>query len=94
MRMQWVYSEEEGRKRRRRRPGRHQNVTRLWRKQRQTFVNIFNMWVMTMITIVILDELLLWMRCRQLRREAREAMNRLIEVLETQNNEHLYSTIL
>ena len=63
------------------------------RKQRLTFVNIVNMWVVTMITIVI-DELLLWMRCRQLRREAREAMNRLIEVLETQNNEHLYSTIL
>ena len=53
-----------------------------------------NMWVMTMFNIVILDELLLWMRCRQLRREAIEAMNRLIEVLETQNNEHLYSTIL
>ena len=52
------------------------------------------MWVMTMITIVILDELLLGMRCRQLRLEAREAMNRLIVVLETQNNEHLYSTIL
>ena len=34
-----------------------------------------------MITIVILDEVLLRMRCRQLRREAREAMNRLIEVL-------------
>ena len=47
-----------------------------------------------MITIVILDEVLLWMRYRHLRREAREAMNRLIEVLETQNNEHLYSTIL
>ena len=47
-----------------------------------------------MITIVILDKLLLWMRCRQLRREAREAMHRLIEVLETQNNEHLYRTIL
>ena len=46
-----------------------------------------------MITIVILDEVLLWMRCRQLRWQAREAMNRLIEVLETQNNEHLYSTI-
>ena len=52
------------------------------------------MWVTTMITIVILDELLLGMRCRQLSWEAREAMNRLIEVLETQNNEHLYSTIL
>ena len=34
-----------------------------------------------MITIVILDEVLLWMRCLQLRWEAREAMNRLIEVL-------------
>ena len=52
------------------------------------------MLVMAMITIVILDKLLLWMRCLQLRREAREAMNRLIEVLETQNNELLYSTIL
>ena len=57
-------------------------------------MNIVNMWVMTMITIAILDELLLWMRCRQLRRAAREAMNRLIEVLETQHNEHLYSTVL
>ena len=57
-------------------------------------MNIFNMWVMTMTTIAILDELLLWMRCRKLRREAREAMNRLIEVLETQNNDHLYSTVL
>ena len=47
-----------------------------------------------MITIVILDEVLLWMRCRQLRWEARAAMKRLIEVLEAQNNEHLYSTIL
>ena len=52
------------------------------------------MWVMMMITFVILDELLLWMRCRQLRREAREAMNRLIKVQETQNDEHLYSKIL
>ena len=57
-------------------------------------MNIVNMWVMTMITIAILDELLLWMICRQLRREAREDMNRLIEVLETQHNEHLYSTVL
>ena len=47
-----------------------------------------------MITIAILDEVLLWIRCRQLRWESREAMNRLIEVPETQNNEHLYSTIL
>ena len=57
-------------------------------------MSIVNMWVMTMITIAILDELLLWMRCRQLRRKAREPMNRLIEVLETQHNEHLYSTVL
>ena len=55
---------------------------------------VYNMWIITMITIAILDELLLWMRCRQLRQEAREAMNRLIEVLETQHNEHLYSTVL
>ena len=57
-------------------------------------MNIVNMWVMTMLTIAILDELLLWMRCRRLRREAREAMNRLIEVLETQHNEHLYIMVL
>ena len=57
-------------------------------------MNIVNMWVMTLITIAILDELLLWVRCRQSKREAREAMNRLIEVLETQNNEHLYSMVL
>ena len=57
-------------------------------------MNIVNMWALTVITFAILDELLLWMRCRQLRREAREAMNRLIEVLETQHNEHLYSTVL
>ena len=47
-----------------------------------------------MIIIFILDEVLLWMSCCQLRREATEAMNRLIEVLVTQNNAHLYSTIL
>ena len=44
-----------------------------------------------MITIVILDEVLLWMRCRQLRREAREQIDGGVR---TQNNEHLYSTIL
>ena len=57
-------------------------------------MNIVNMWGMRMITIAILDELLLWMRCHQLRWEAREVMNRLIEVLETQNNEHFYSMLL
>ena len=71
-----------------------ETLSHLSRKQRRTFLNIVNMWVMTMISIVILDELLLWIRCLQLRREAREAMNKLIEVLETQNNEHLYSTEL
>ena len=70
------------------------NMNVIEKTERRTFMNIVNMWVMTMITIAILDELLLWMRCRQLRREAREAMNRSIEVLETQNNELLYSTIL
>ena len=39
-------------------------------------MNIDNMWVMTLITIAILDELLLWMRCRQLRREARGGRGR------------------
>ena len=52
------------------------------------------MLITTLMAIVVLDELLFWMRCRQLRREAREAMDRLMEVLETQNNEHLYSTVL
>ena len=70
------------------------NMNVIEKTERRTFMNIVNMWVMTMITIAILDELLLWMRCRQLRREAREAMNRSIEVLETQNNELLYSTVL
>ena len=36
------------------------------------------------MTIALLDELLFWMRCRQLRREAREAAERLIEVFESQ----------
>ena len=40
-------------------------------KTERTFVNMVNMWVMTMIFIVILDELLLWMRCCQLRWVAR-----------------------
>ena len=93
MRIQWVYLEEkevEEEEEARVTSKRHTFIE----KTEMHFVNLVNMWVMTMITIVILDELLLWMRCCQLRREAREAMNRLIEVLETQNNEHLYSTIL
>lgn len=46
------------------------------------------------MTLAVLDELLFWMRCRQLRREAREAAERLIEVFERQENEHLYSVVL
>ena len=40
------------------------------------------MFAITFMSIALLDELLFWMRCRQLRREAREAAGRLIEVLE------------
>ena len=40
------------------------------------------MFAITFMSKALLDELLLWMRCRQLRREAREAAERLIEVLE------------
>ena len=40
------------------------------------------MFAITFISIALLDELLFWMRCRQLGREAREAAERLIEVLE------------
>ena len=44
------------------------------------------------VTIAMFDELLFWMRCRQLRREAREAAEHLIEVFERQ--EHLFSAVL
>ena len=40
------------------------------------------MFAITFMSIALLDELLFWMRCRQLRREAREAAEQLIEVLE------------
>ena len=40
------------------------------------------MFAITFMCIVLFDELLFQMRCRQLRREAREAAERLIEVLE------------
>ena len=51
------------------------------------------------MTIALLDELLFWMRCRQLRREAREAAERLIEVFERYDDENashisLYSIVL
>ena len=46
----------------------------------------------TFMFIALLDELLFWMRCPQLRREAREAAERLIEVLEEsqQESRHVY----
>ena len=40
------------------------------------------MFAITFMCIALFDELLFRMRCRQLRREAREAAERLIEVLE------------
>ena len=40
------------------------------------------MFAITFMCITLFDELLFRMRCRQLRREAREASERLIEVLE------------
>ena len=48
----------------------------------------------TFMTIAVLDELLLWMSCRQLCREAREAVERLNEVYEAPTIEHLYSNVL
>ena len=45
------------------------------------------MFAITFMSIALLDELLFWMRCRQLRREAREAAERLIEVLEDSERE-------
>ena len=39
------------------------------------------------MSIALLDELLFWMRCRQLWHEAREAAERLIEVLEDSERE-------
>ena len=40
------------------------------------------MFAITFMCIALFDELLFWMRCTQLRQEAREAAERLIEVLE------------
>ena len=57
-------------------------------------VKIVNMITITFMTIAVLDELLLWMRCRQLCREAREAVERLNEVYEAPTIEHLYSNVL
>ena len=45
------------------------------------------MFAITFMSIALLDELLFWMRCRQLRREARKAVERLMEVLEDSEQE-------
>ena len=47
------------------------------------------MFAITIMSIALLDELLFWMRCRQLQREAREAAERLIELLEDSERESL-----
>ena len=39
------------------------------------------------MSIALLDELLFWMRCRQLRNEAREAAERVIDVLKDSQQE-------
>ena len=57
-------------------------------------MNIVNILNTALMTFALLDELFLWIRYRQLRQEARGAAERLIEVFESQNNEHLYSTVL
>ena len=38
------------------------------------------MFAIPFMSIALLDELLFWMRCKQLQREAREAAERLIEM--------------
>ena len=45
------------------------------------------MFAITFMSIALLDELLCWMRCRQLQREAKEAAERLIKVLEDSQQE-------
>ena len=45
------------------------------------------MFAITFMSIALLDELFFWMRCRQLGREAREAAEQLIKVLEGSERE-------
>ena len=45
------------------------------------------MFAITFMSVALLDELFFWMRCRQLRHEAREAAERLIEVPEDSQQE-------
>ena len=45
------------------------------------------MFVITFMSIALLDEMLFWMRFIQLRREAREAADQLLEVLEDSQQE-------
>jgi hypothetical protein len=50
------------------------------------------------MTLTMLDELCWWMRCRQLRREAREATERFLELfdrhIENPHNRSLYTLVL
>lgn len=46
------------------------------------------------VAIAVLDELCFMMRCRQLRREAREAAELLVQAIERQSNQSLYSVVL
>ena len=43
-------------------------------------MNMVNMLITALMTFALLDKLFLWIRYRQLRQEAREAAERLIEV--------------
>ena len=45
------------------------------------------MFAITFMSMPLLDELFLWMRCRQLRHEVKEAAERLIVVLEDSQQE-------
>ena len=55
-----------------------------------------NMFGTVFMAVALLDELLFWLRCRQLQREAGEAVERLIEVFERLNENviPLYSIVL
>ena len=45
------------------------------------------MFANTFMPLALLDEQLFWMRCRQLRRKAREAAEQLMEVLDDSQQE-------
>lgn len=51
-----------------------------------THDNSVKMFGFTFVAVALLDELSFWLRCYQLRREAREAAERWIELLEREWN--------